>query len=229
MYRYELHVHTAECDLAAAATAAQLVRRYHEAGYHGMVITDHYFSLFYDWFADELRGADHRAVMERRLRGYYAAREEGERLGMTVLPGAELRFDSSPYGVNDFLILGCDEEFFLTAPRLNELSSIDELNSLLPEEACVVWAHPFRVGMTVMDPAPLFGIEAHNGMNAPFQNDLAARLAKHHGKAMTAGSDCHALPDAARGGIETALPIRSPADLCRTLRSGAYRLYQGET
>ena len=142
MYRYELHVHTAECDLAAAATAAQLVRRYHEAGYHGMVITDHYFSLFYDWFADELRGADHRAVMERRLRGYYAAREEGERLGMTILPGAEVRFDRSPYGVNDFLLLGCDEEFFLTAPRLNELTSVEALNSLLPEGACVVWAHP---------------------------------------------------------------------------------------
>ena len=222
MFRYELHVHTSECDLAAQASAAELVRRYHEAGYDGMVITDHYFSLFYDWFAAELVGADHRRTMERRLRGYYAAREEGERLGMTILPGAEVRFDHSPYGVNDFLLLGCDEEFFLTAPRLNELNSVEALNALLPEGACVVWAHPFRNGMTVMDPAPLFGIEGYNGGNTPFQNHLATLLAAHHGKATTGGSDCHGLPAAARGGIETARRILTPKDLCEVLRSGEY-------
>lgn len=228
MARYELHAHTSECDLAARAGAAEMVRRYHAVGYDGMVITDHYFALFYDWFADELKGADHRAVMERRLRGYYTARNEGEKLGFTVLPGAELRFDHSPYGVNDFLIYGCDEEFFLTAPRLNELTSLEALNALLPEEACVVWAHPFRDGMTVMNPAPLFGLEAHNGKNTPFSNHLAALLAKHHGKAVTAGSDCHHLAETAQGGIETPRFIRTPKDLSEVLRSGNYTLYRGE-
>jgi histidinol phosphatase-like PHP family hydrolase len=47
MFRYELHAHTSECDLAAHAGGAALVRRYYEAGYDGMVITDHYFSIFY--------------------------------------------------------------------------------------------------------------------------------------------------------------------------------------
>ena len=46
MYRYELHAHTSECDLAAHASGAELVRIYHAAGYSGMVITDHYFSFF---------------------------------------------------------------------------------------------------------------------------------------------------------------------------------------
>ena len=90
MPRYELHAHTSECDLAAHATAAELVRLYHAAGYSGMVITDHYFSHFYEWFADELAGRFHREVMARRLKGYYEARNEGEKLGFTVLPGAEV-------------------------------------------------------------------------------------------------------------------------------------------
>ena len=173
MPRYELHAHTSECDLAAHATAAELVRLYHAAGYSGMVITDHYFATFYKWFADELEGKTHREIMARRLKGYYEARNEGEKLGFTVLPGAEVRFDKSPYGINDFLVFGCDEEFFLTAPRLNELSSLEELKAVLPENACVVLAHPFRVKMTVMDPAPLFGIEAHNGLTEPFRNGMA--------------------------------------------------------
>ena len=135
MTRFELHAHTSECDLAAHASGAELVRIYHAAGYSGMVITDHYFAHFYKWFADELEGKSHREIMARRLKGYYAARNEGEKLGFTVLPAAEVRFNKSLYGINDFLVYGCDEEFFLTAPRLNELTSLEELNALLPAHA----------------------------------------------------------------------------------------------
>ena len=224
---FELHAHTSECDLAAHATAAELVRLYHANGYDGMVITDHYFATFYKWFADELEGKTHREIMARRLRGYYEARNEGEKLGFTVLPGAEVRFNKSPYGINDFLVYGCDEEFFLTAPRLNELTSLDELNAILPEGACVVLAHPFRVKMTVMDPASLFGIEAHNGLTEPFRNAMAEDYARHFGKPVTSGSDCHHRDHACKGGILTDRAIRTPRDLTDVLRSGEYTLYRG--
>lgn len=228
MPRYELHAHTSECDIAAHATAAELVRAYHGKGYDGMVITDHYFAQFYKWFAAELEGKSHREIMARRLKGYYEARNEGEKLGFTVLPGAEVRFNKSPYGINDFLVYGCDEEFFLTAPRLNELSSLDELTALLPEGACVVLAHPFRVRMTVMDPAPLFGIEGHNGLTEAFRNDMATTYAAVLGKPLTSGSDCHHLDHVGRGGIETPRLIRTPRDLTDVLRRGEYTLYKGE-
>jgi predicted metal-dependent phosphoesterase TrpH len=227
MSLFELHAHTSECDLAAHATAAELVRIYHAAGYSGMVITDHYFATFYKWFAAELEGKTHREIMARRLRGYYEARNEGEKLGFTVLPGAEVRFNKSPYGINDFLVYGCDEEFFLTAPRLNELTSLDELKAILPENACVVLAHPFRVKMTVMDPAPLFGIEAYNGLTEPFRNAMAEDYARHFGKPVTAGSDCHHPDHACKGGIVTDRVIRTPKDLTDVLRSGEYTLYRG--
>ena len=224
---YELHAHTSECDLAAHASGAELVRIYHAAGYSGMVITDHYFATFYKWFADELANKSHREIMARRLKGYYEARNEGERLGFTVLPGAEVRFDRSPYGINDFLVFGCDEEFFLTAPRLNELTSLEELNALLPEHACVVLAHPFRVNMTVMDPTLLVGIEAHNGLTEPFRNQMAEDYAARFGKALTSGSDCHHPTHACKGGIETDRIIRTPRDLTDVLKSGKYGLYRG--
>ena len=227
MSLFELHAHTSECDLAAHASGADLVRLYHAAGYSGMVITDHYFATFYKWFADELEGKSHREIMARRLKGYYEARNEGEKLGFTVLPGAEVRFNKSPYGINDFLVYGCDEEFFLTAPRLNELTSLDELKAILPENACVVLAHPFRVKMTVMDPAPLFGIEAHNGLTEPFRNAMAEDYARHFGKPVTAGSDCHHRDHACKGGIVTDRIIRTPKDLTDVLKSGEYTLYRG--
>lgn len=226
MPRYELHAHTSECDVAAHASGAELVRIYKDAGYDGMVITDHYFAHFYNWFADELAGKDHRTVMERRLRGYYSARNEGEKLGFTVLPGAEVRFNKSLFGINDFLVYGCDEEFFLTAPRLNELSTLEELYALLPENACVVLAHPFRVRMTVMDPSLLFGIEGYNGLTESFRNKQAEAFAGFYGKPVTSGSDCHHPDHAAKGGIDTPRLIRTPKDLTDVLWSGDYTLYR---
>ena len=99
---------------------------------------------------------------------------------------------------------------------------------MLPAGACVVLAHPFRVGMTVMDPSLLFGIEAYNGGTDAPRNRLAADLAAAYGKPVTAGSDCHSIHGAAKGGIETPRSICTPQDLSAVLRSGDYRLYTAE-
>ena len=122
MYKYELHAHTSECDRDAHLSARELVHLYKEAGYDGMVITDHYIERFYRlWFPEDVKGLTHEQQVTRWLRGFRTAREEGEKIGFTVLPGAEVRFDGYP---NDYLLYGLHEEFFFTAPRLNELRNI---------------------------------------------------------------------------------------------------------
>ena len=221
MGKFELHVHTSECDKAAMVSAADIVRMYHEAGYDGMIVTDHYFSVFYDWFADELSGLSDTDVAKRRLKGYYEAKKEGDRLGFVVLPGAEVRFDGT---INDYLVYGLDEEFFLSCPVLNRLKNLDELKNILPEGAVIVGAHPFRNKMTVYDPSPIFGIEVYNGGTEDFRNELADLYAEHYGKVKTSGSDFHSAGALARGGIFTEEKITAPNDLVRVLRDGNYRL-----
>lgn len=223
MNRYELHLHTAECDRAAAMPAAEIVRKYHAAGYAGMVVTDHYFSIFDEWFEDELRGLNREQYIRRWLKGYYSAREEGERLGFVVLPGAEVRFEGEK---NDYLIYGVDEQFFYDAPPLSYLGSVEELVRVLPKHACVVQAHPFRNNMTVKDPTPLFGLEGFNGGNGRFRNELAKIYANHYGKTITSGSDFHGVNRFATGGIETPHLIKTPKDLTDVLRSGEYSLIE---
>lgn len=223
MYKYELHLHTSECDLVAQSSGAECVRLYHEAGYDGMVVTNHYFATFFDWFADELQGADHRRIIDRLLRGYCNAREEGEKRGFTVLVGAEVRFADS---ANDYLIYGADEDFFYNAPLLHRLSGVEELISLLPENVLVVQAHPFRDGMTVRDHSCLFGIEGYNGNNEPFRDEMAKVFARHYGKPMTSGSDYHDPAHLAKGGIITEHKISSPSELSRLLKSGEYSLIE---
>lgn len=220
--KYELHVHTAECDLYATLGGAEIVRHYQDAGYHGIVITDHYFSLFYQWFQKDLTDR-HQDIIDRYLRGYYAARNEGEKLGFTVLPGAEVRLDSSP---NDYLIYGLEAEDFYRLPLLNRQENLSALIEQLPEDVCVVQAHPFRDNMAVQNPEPLFGLETYNSHTEPFRNELARTYASHYGKAMTSGSDFHSEGDIAKGGILTSQAIASPKDLITVLHSGNYQLIQ---
>ena len=222
MGKYEMHVHTAECDICAHVAAKDIVRMYQQKGYSGLVITDHYFAMSFDWFADDLTEGTHCEFVDRWLRGYREAKKEGDKIGMTVLLGAEVRLDGP--NINDYLIYGIDEDFLFRAPYLNRLSSLQELISVLPENACVVQAHPFRDNMTVQSPDLLFGIEVNNGGTEPFRNDLARTFAAHYGKPMLSGSDFHHADHLARGGISTDADIQSIQDLVRVLRSGDYEL-----
>ena len=217
-----MHVHTAECDICAHVAAKDIVRMYQQKGYSGLVITDHYFAMSFDWFADDLTEGTHCEFIDRWLRGYREAKKEGDKIGMTVLLGAEVRLDGP--NINDYLIYGIDEDFLFRAPYLNRLSSLQELISVLPENACVVQAHPFRDNMTVQSPDLLFGIEVNNGGTEPFRNDLARTFAAHYGKPMLSGSDFHHADHLARGGISTDADIQSIQDLVGVLRSGDYEL-----
>lgn len=225
-FKYELHAHTSECDPYARLSAGELVRLYKDAGYDGIVITDHYLDWFFTrWFPEELKDLTHAQQIARWLKGYRAAKEEGLKMGFTVLPGAEVRFDGYP---NDYLVYGLQEDFFFSVPRLNELRDPDELLSLLPPDACVVQAHPFRDGMAVETPRGLFGLEVYNGGTDSFRNAIARQFACHYQLPMTSGSDVHDMHRLAKGGIMTPVRIRTPQDLICVLRSGSYSLIEPE-
>ncbi|MBQ9131390.1 MAG: hypothetical protein IJX62_02820 [Clostridia bacterium] len=224
--KWELHAHTAECDPHASVKAAEIVRMYREIGYGGIVITDHYFALSHDWFRGEVTEGDHRSFVNRWLRGYRAAREAGEQLGVSVLLGAEVRLDGS--NINDYLVYGLTEDFFYNAPLLHRFSRPEELIAALPAEACVVQAHPFRNGMTVQSPpAGLFGMEVYNGGTDDFRNGMAKAFASHHGGAPTSGSDFHHSRHLGRGGICTKREISTTGELLEALRGGDYSLIEG--
>ena len=202
MYKYELHAHTCQCDKVATISGEQLVEAYHQGGYNGLVITDHYFSLFFDWFGEELTGKTKEEIITRWLKGYYTAKNAGEKIGFT------------------------EEQDFYTLPYLHQLKNLEELTKALPSYALVVQAHPFRDRMLVHSPECLFGIEGYNGSNPPIRNELAKVFASHYGKPITSGSDCHHLHAVGKGGIVTQTPILCPADLRLVLKEGRYTLIE---
>ena len=221
MYKYDLHIHTAECDKVAKVGGAEIVRLYKGAGYDGLVITDHYFDLFFDWFRDEINTNDKANVINRYLRGYYSARNEADKIGFTVLCGAEVRLGNT---INDYLVYGLEEQDFYHLPLLNRLQSVEELSAVLPDNALIVQAHPFRNKMTVCSPSGIFGIEGYNGGTEKFRNEMAKMFAEHYNKPITSGSDFHDVSHLAKGGIITSKKINSNIELVNILRSGDYKI-----
>ena len=79
MIKFDLHVHTAEISPCGRVPAAEMVRRYHEAGYAGCFITDHLSRYGLPEDIDK----PWPQVVEAFLRGYELARAEGLLAGIS--------------------------------------------------------------------------------------------------------------------------------------------------
>ena len=80
--RLEMHAHDCEVSPCAVIKAKELVDGYKEAGYDGIVITNHF-----DKGIMHLWGETTEEHYQTYLRGYELAKEEGERVGLRVILG----------------------------------------------------------------------------------------------------------------------------------------------
>jgi predicted metal-dependent phosphoesterase TrpH len=149
------------------------------------------------------------------LSGYRSAREEGQKIGITVLLGMELRFDEN---YNDYLVYGFDESFLLDYKELynmglKKFKSFARKNNLL-----IYQAHPFRSWVTPANPAYLDGVEVFNGNpRHDSNNQLALTFARKNKLKMLSGSDFHQKEDLALGGIVLSEVPSSSSELVHLL------------
>lgn len=216
----ELHAHTAETSRCARVPAKEVVRRYKQAGYDALTVTDHYsFRTFADFPED---GFDRK--IDRLLSGYRAAREEGEKIGLRVFFASECCFADHH---NDYLVFGMDEDFIRHAPLISDLT-LGEFLSIKPENVLVYQAHPFRNGMIVTNPEDLFGIEVYNGhFGHDSRNDIASAWADKYRLHMISGTDFHYDSHTPTGGIITDVDVRDEKMLADILKSDQYTLKRG--
>lgn len=213
LFRYETHAHTCETSPCGKVNACDLVRQYKEIGYHGIVITDHYYNEYFE----KLGSISWEDKVHAYLKGYRAALEEGRKAGVVVLLGMELRFESN---WNDYLVYGLNEEILLRNPELYRMT-LEEFRELADREQLLIYqAHPFRKGMTVTRTDCLDGIEAFNGNPRHNSNNTLAYLfARENNLKIISGSDYHQPQDAARGGIEVEEELKTSADLVAYLKA----------
>lgn len=218
---YETHFHTREVSSCATVAAAEAVQLYHQLGYTGLVVTDHYYRGFFEK-QEPQAWTD---MVDIFLSGYEQAKQAGSALGIVVLPGMEIRFDENN---NDYLVYGIDRDFLLAQPRLYEMS-LRTFGPLAHRYGLRIYqAHPMRNTMTIMHPHLLDGIEVYNGNpRHDARNDIAALWADRHNLAAIAGSDFHKPGDEGSAGIDLHTPVYDNNEWIEVLTDQQYTLYTG--
>ena len=211
--KMELHAHTAEISPCSRLSAEELVRQHKQAGYGGIVITDHFNACA----LERLPGTDEEKA-RGYLKGYERALAEGNRIGIRVLFGVEVTLED---GMDDFLIYGATPELVLRNPRLHQMTQKELYAVCRRWGALLIQAHPFRAYCKPRDPRYLDGIEIYNGNGRhDSRNDLAKRWAAAHPEWIgTSGSDTHMTLDVGRGGMLLP-PVQNERQLPSALREG---------
>ncbi len=219
---FEMHYHTSEVSPCGHVAAADGVRLFHEAGYGGIVVTDHYTSGIFQSMPEELVWKER---LDRYLSGWRAARRTGEAFGMTILLGLELRFVGSD---NDYLVYGVTPALLEAHPELYAMTPAAFSDFARDNGLWWAQAHPFRPGLTRCPAQYLDGLEVFNGNRRHnSHNDLAAAFAVESGLAAIAGSDYHELEDLSGTGVRFASEVRDNASLIAALRSGHFEAVRG--
>jgi predicted metal-dependent phosphoesterase TrpH len=196
-YLYETHLHTCLTSRCASARGRDYVKYYLDAGYSGIVVTDHFFRG--NCAAD--RRLPWREWVKEFCRGFEDTREEGARRGLDVFFGWEETFDG-----DDYLVYGLDREWLLEHPEARRWTRKDQYQAVKAAGGCVVHAHPFRQHLYIRQVclAPFFidAVEAANaGNEEQYYDVLALRYAAKLGLPLSAGSDIHHIDQAAAGNL----------------------------
>ncbi|NLX64705.1 MAG: PHP domain-containing protein [Clostridiaceae bacterium] len=212
-FKYDTHVHTKEVSFCGKVPAIEVVKLYKDAGYHGIVVTDHYF----DYFFESLESLTWDEKIDCYLKGYNMALEAGKKLGLKVILGMEIRFTENE---NDYLVYGFDEEFLRDNKELYKLS-LKEFRELTKDKNILIFqAHPFRPAMIPAPPELLDGIEIFNGNpRHNSNNDLAYEYALKNRLLMLSGSDFHHRGDVAAGGIVISRSIDNSREFSDIIRN----------
>lgn len=228
-YRIELHAHTKPQSGCGEAEPEKLVEIYAGKGYDGIVVTNHFMGLSND--KEYMSGDTKEEQLKRYLAGYEDAKKVGEKLGLKVYLGLEIRF--SKENNNDYLIYGVDEEIAsICYDNFREDLAYFRENVKLPKSV-FVQAHPFRDGMELINPELLDGVETfnmHPGHNSRIT--FANRFAKENGfKIRTVGSDFHHVNRGHEGvsALRTKVLPKDSFHLAEILKSGDYLFEIGET
>lgn len=194
-YRYETHLHTMEGSACARNTAEEMVYAYKEAGYTGIMVTDH----FYRGNTAVDRNCSWEDWVEAYCKGYENAKAAGDNIGLQVFFG----WEESHQGT-DFLIYGLDKEWLKKHPELREVTIEEQYDLVHRAGGMVIHAHPYREASYIPEirlfPDSVDGVEVYNASHFGRVPEESGRstydrkaweYAANYNLPCTGGSDIH--------------------------------------
>ena len=219
MYKYEMHCHTSETSKCGKSTGAEMARLYHELGYTGLFITDHFLTSPSTAVPKDLPWEER---IERFCKGYDAAKAEGDKLGLDVFFGFEHGF-----GCAHLLTYNIGKDWLLAHPDMLEWDMVTYLETVRADGGCVVHAHPFYEGVEYVQLVPFTvdAIESPNAGHTDEFNEYARKYAEMFGLPLTAGTDNHNILNKHLCSIEVPERFVTSADYLKAIRSGTVKTF----
>jgi histidinol phosphatase-like PHP family hydrolase len=187
LFRYETHLHTSEASACAILSAKEHVRYYKEAGYAGIIVTDHFFN----GNTSISRELPWEEWVNQFCVGFENAKAEGDKIGLKVFFGWETNFDAT-----EFLIYGLDKEWLMNHPEILSWSVEEQYKRIHEAGGFIVHAHPYRIRPYIKEIRlfPKF-VDAVEAINVGNHNDIFDRQALIYARKnklpVTAGTDAH--------------------------------------
>ncbi len=215
-FLFDTHIHTKEASSCSRVYAEDIVKRYKELGYKGLCITDH---VSVHQFSKH--GATYEEQVEKYLSGYRNAKKF-ETDDFHIILGMEIRFLEND---NDYLVFGFDEEFVKNHDMIH-FENPEQFRPFAEEHNLIIYqAHPFRIGMTVVDRQYLDGVEVYNGHgDHNSSNDVAFKWAEKYSLRKLSGSDFHGNLSLEPGGVFFEEYLTDSYQVADALRNEKYRL-----
>ena len=178
-----MHAHTSPASPCSQVKPEDVVKIFSDAGYHGIAITNHFFPHL-------LNCRNKEEYVEKYRKDFETAAETGDKLGIKVYLGAEIRFKNE--NDNDYLLFGFDMDELTEIYDYLDSDISTFVNEYKKDKMFLIQAHPFRDDMVRADTSLLDGIESFNmHPNHNSRIALAVRHAEENGKIMTIGTDYH--------------------------------------
>lgn len=231
-YLYETHMHTCESSKCASNTGKEMAKACKEAGYAGIIITDH------SWYGNNCidSSLNWKEWVEAFCKGYENAKKWGDENDFPVFFGYE-----SCYQGTEFLVYGVDKKWLIEHPEIKDASILEQYRLIHEAGGMVIQAHPFRdeayIAKVRQCPDAVDGIEGVNAThsshlslchNNPKWDEEAIDFGRMYNLPMTAGSDVHTTK-LFGGGVAFKRKLNSIADYCDAIKSGEdYLLTNGD-
>ncbi len=213
-YKIDLHTHTKPVSPCSDITPKRMVEAYKEIGYDGIVITNHFIDFL-------IKSDDPDTVSQTYLKDYYKTKEIGEKKGLKVYLGMEIRF---PENCNDYLIYGIEEKDVKEIFSYIHGDYISFYKAFKNEKNVILQAHPFRNNMVLQNPDYLDGIETFN--MHPNHNSRVATATKYANEhphfIKTCGTDFHHEGHQGCGAILSKTLPEDSHGIAKLLKSGDY-------
>lgn len=235
-FKYETHLHTSESSACGSSSGKEYIKTYHDAGYNGIFVTDHFFG--------GNTAAPREGDWENRINHYClgyetalkAAKEFNKEYNTTgtekefkVFFGIEQTFDG-----DDYLIYGITKEWLIAHPEIEHMRHAELFEAVNSVNGLLIQAHPFRFRHYQKDmhqhPREVHGIEIYNGGNQDIENKMAELFAQALDCPTTSGSDIHNISKVINkeglpiGGMIFDSPLNSVADYIERVKGKQYKL-----